>query len=117
MNEVEEKCKTSVNSISEGAKVSPLTGLKYHSLASKYKGQGDDFNIKSMKKTLKTLLPDNIKTDSTFQCEQLSSSYNISKIKQTFRIKMICFTMLNGPKKVVTMTMSAKSQDVYLKEW
>ena len=117
LNEVEEKCKTSVNNISEGAKVSRLTGLKYHSLVSKYKGQGDDFNIKSMKKTLKTLLPDNIKTDATFQGEQLSSCYNISKIKQTFRINMICFTMLNGPKKVVTMTMSAKSQDVYLKEW
>ena len=37
----------------------------------------DNFIIKLMKKRLKTLLPDNIRTDVVFQGEQLSSCFNI----------------------------------------
>ena len=66
LNEVEEKHHTSVNNISEEWQVSPVTDLKCHLLV-----------IKSMKKRLKTLLPDNVKTDVAFQGKQLSSCFNI----------------------------------------
>ena len=42
-----------------------------------YQGQKGDFIVKSMKKGLKTLLPDDIKTDVAFQGKQLSSCFNI----------------------------------------
>ena len=77
LNEVEEKHKTSVNNISEESKVSPVTDLKRHLLVLPYQGQKGDFIIKSMRKRLKTLLPDNVKTDVAFQGKQLSSCFNI----------------------------------------
>ena len=77
MNEVEEKHKTSVNNVSEESKLSPVTDLKCHILALPYQGQKCDFIIKSMWKRLKTLLPDNVKTDVAFQGKQLSSCFNI----------------------------------------
>ena len=77
LNEVEEKLKTSVNNVSEESKVSPETDLKQHLLVLPYQGQKGDFIIKSARKRLKTLLPDNVKTDVTFQSKQLSSCFNI----------------------------------------
>ena len=77
LNEVEEKHKTSVNNVSEESKLSPVTDLKCHILALPYQGQKCDFIIKSMWKRLKTLLPDNVKTDVAFQGKQLSSCFNI----------------------------------------
>ena len=67
MNVVEEKHKTSVNKVSEESQVSPVTNLKRRLLALPYQGQKGDFIIKSMKKRLTTLLPDNAKTDVAFQ--------------------------------------------------
>ena len=67
-----------------------------------------------MKKRLKTLLPDNVKTDIAFQGKQLSSCFNI-KDKKSLRISMIWFTMLNVLKKAAMMTMLAKRQDASLK--
>ena len=72
MNEVEEKHKTSVYNVSKEAQVSPVTNLKRHLLVLPYQSQKGDFIIKSMKKRLKTLLPDNVKTDVAFQDKQLS---------------------------------------------
>ena len=46
--------------------VSLVTNLKCHLIILPYQGQRDDFIIKSIKKRLKTLLPDNIKTDVAF---------------------------------------------------
>ena len=63
LNEVEEKHKTSVNNVSKESRVSPVTDLKCHFLVLPYQGQKVIFNIKSLKKRLKTLLPDNLKTD------------------------------------------------------
>ena len=65
-----------------------------------------------MKNTLKTLLPDNIQRDVAFQGKV---PVLISKIKQSFRINLIWFAMVNFPKKVVMMTMSAKQQNASLK--
>ena len=67
LNAVEEKHKTSVNNVSEESQVSPATDLKRHILVLPYQGQKGDFIIKSMKKRLKTLLPDNVKKDVGFQ--------------------------------------------------
>ena len=67
LNVVEEKHKTSVNKVSEESQVSPVTNVKRHLLALPCQGQKGDFIIKSMKKRLKTLLPDNVKTDVAFQ--------------------------------------------------
>ena len=61
-----------------------------------------------MKKRLKTLLPDNIKTDVTFRGKQLS--FDI-KYKTEFPYKHIWFTMLNVLKKVAMKAMLAKRQD------
>ena len=77
LNEVEEKHKTNVNNVSEKSQVSPVTDLKRHLLVLLYQGQESDFIIKSMKKILKTLLPDNIKTDAVFKGNQLGSCFNI----------------------------------------
>ena len=77
MNEVEEKHKTSANNVSEESKVSPVTDLKRHLLILLYQGQKGGFLIKSLRKRLKTLLPDNVKTTVAL------------KIKQSFRINMI----------------------------
>ena len=77
MNEVEEKHKTSANNVSEESKVSPVTDLKRHLLILLYQGQKGGFLIKSLRKRLKTLLPDNVKTNVAL------------KIKQSFRINMI----------------------------
>ena len=76
LNEVEEKHKTNVN-VSAESQVSPVTDLKRHLLVLLYQGQKGDFIIESMKKRLKTLLPDNFKTDVVFQGKQLSSCFNI----------------------------------------
>ena len=46
--------------------VSLVTNLKCDLIILLYQGQRDDFIIKSIKKRLKTLLPDNIKTDVAF---------------------------------------------------
>ena len=77
MNEVEEKHKTSVNNVSEEPQVSPVTDLKRHFLVLPYQVQKGDFIIKSIKKRLKTLLADNVKTNIGFQVKQLSSCFNI----------------------------------------
>ena len=77
MNEFEEKHKTNVNNVSEKSQVSPITDLKPHILVLLYQGQKDDLIIKSMKKRLKTLLPDNVKTNVAFQGKQLCSCFNI----------------------------------------
>ena len=77
VNEVEEKHRNSVNNVSEESKFSPVTDLKRHFLVLPYQGQKGDFIIKSMRKRLKTLLPDNIKTDVAFQGKQLRSFFNI----------------------------------------
>ena len=77
MNEVEEKHKTNANNVSEESKVSPVTDLKRHLLILLYQGQKGGFLIKSLRKRLKTLLPDNVKTNVAL------------KIKQSFRINMI----------------------------
>ena len=66
MNEVEEKHKNSVTNVNEEWQVSTVTNLKCHLIVLPYQGQKDDFIIKSMNKRLKTLLPDNIKTDVAF---------------------------------------------------
>ena len=50
---------------------------KNHLVVLPYQGQKGDFIVKSMKKGLKTLLPDDIKTDVAFQGKQLSSCFNI----------------------------------------
>ena len=86
MNEVEEKHKTSVNNVSKAVGVSPVTDLKRHLLVLPYQVQKADFIIKSMRKWLKTLLPDNVKTDTAFQGKQLSSCFNI-KDKTMFQHK------------------------------
>ena len=57
-----------------------------------------------MKKRLKTMLLDNIKTDVASQGKQLSSCL-IFKIRQSFRINKIFFTMMNVLKIIVTMAM------------
>ena len=62
-----------------------------------------------MKKRLKTLLPDNVKTDVAFHGKKLSSCFNIKDKAKVW------FTMLNVLKKVALMTMSAKRQDASLK--
>ena len=67
LNEVEEKYKTSVNNVSEESKIFPVTDLKHYLLVLPYQGQKSDFIIKSMRKRLKTLLPNNAKTDVPFQ--------------------------------------------------
>ena len=77
LNEVEEKHKTSVNNVSEESQVSLVTVLKRYLLVLPYQGQKGNFIIKSMKKRLKTLLPDNVETDVAFQGNQLSSCFNI----------------------------------------
>ena len=77
LNKVAEKHKTSVNNVSEETQVSPVTDLKRHLLVLPCQIQKGDFIIKSMKKILKTLLPDNVKTDEAFQGKQLSSYFNI----------------------------------------
>ena len=66
MNEVEEMHKTNVNKVSQESQVSPVTDLKRHLLVLPYQGQKGDLIIKSMKKRLKTLLPDKVKTDVVF---------------------------------------------------
>ena len=66
MNEVEEMYKTNVNLVSQESQVSPVTDLKRHLLVLPYQGQKGDLIIKSMKKRLKTLLPDKVKTDVVF---------------------------------------------------
>ena len=66
MNEVEEMHKTNVNKVSQESQVSPVTDLKRHLLLLPYQGQKGDLIIKSMKKRLKTLLPDKVKTDVVF---------------------------------------------------
>ena len=77
MNEAEEKHKTSVNNISNESKASAVIDLKRHLLVLPYQGQKGDFIIKSMRKRLKTLLPDSVKTDVAFKGKQLSSCFNI----------------------------------------
>ena len=76
-NGVEEKYKTSVNNVSRESKVSLVTDLKCHLLVLPYQGQKGNFIIKSVRKGLKTLLPDNVKTDVSFQGKQLSSCFTI----------------------------------------
>ena len=66
MNEAEEMHKTNVNKVSQESQVSPVTDLKRHLLVLPYQGQKGDLIIKSMKKRLKTLLPDKVKTDVVF---------------------------------------------------
>ena len=82
LNEVEEKHKTSVNNVSEESQVSLVTVLKRYLLVLPYQGQKGNFIIKSMKKRLKTLLPDNVETDVAFQDRQLSSCFNIKDKKK-----------------------------------
>ena len=77
LNEVEEKHKTSVNNIRKKSNVSPVADLKRHLLLLSYQDQKSHFVIKSMRKRLRTLLPDKIKTDVAFQGKQLSSCFNI----------------------------------------
>ena len=107
MNEVEEKHKTRVNNVTEESQISPVTDLKHHLLVLPYQGQKGDFIIKSMNKRLKTLLPDNVKTDVAFQGKQLSSCFNI-KDKTKFLHKHDLVYHANVSKKVAMMTMSAK---------
>ena len=73
MNEVEEKHKTNANNISTESEVSPVTDLKRNLLVLPYQGQKGNFIIKLLRKGLKTLLPDNVKTDVAFQGKQWSS--------------------------------------------
>ena len=63
LKEVEGKYKTSVNNVSEEPQVFPVTDLKRHLLVFSYQGHKGDLIMKSMRKRLKTLLPDDIKTD------------------------------------------------------
>ena len=85
MNDTEKKHKIVnkiVNNIGEESQVSPVTDLKHHLLVLPCQGKKGNFIIKSMKKRLKILLPDNVKTDVAFQGKQLSSCFNIKdKIK------------------------------------
>ena len=79
MNEVEEKHKISVNNVNEESQVFPVTDLKRHLLVRSerpYQDQKSNFIIKSMKKKLKTLLTDHVKTDIAFQDKQLSPCFN-----------------------------------------
>ena len=76
-NGVEEKYKTSVNNVSRESKVSLVADLKCLLLVLPYQGQKGNFIIKSVRKGLKTLLPDNVKTDVSFQGKQLSSCFTI----------------------------------------
>ena len=90
LNEVEEKHKTSVNNVSEEPQVSRVTDLKRHLLVLPYQVQKGDFIIKSIKKRLKTLLVDNVKTNVAFQAKQLSSWFNIkNKTKFTHKHDLI----------------------------
>ena len=66
LNEVAEMHKTNVNKVSQESQVSSVTDLKRHLLVLPYQGQKGDLIIKSMKKRLKTLLPDKVKTDVVF---------------------------------------------------
>ena len=93
LNEVKLKHKSSVNNVSEESHFSPVTDLKHHNLVLSYQSQKGDFIIKSMNNRLKTLLPDNVKTDIAFQGKQLSSCSNI-KDKTKFLINMIWFIIL-----------------------
>ena len=77
MNDTEKKHKIKVNNIGEESQVSPVTYLKRHFLVLPCQGKKGNFIIKSMKKRLKTLLRDNVKTDVAFQGKQLSSCFNI----------------------------------------
>ena len=77
MNGVEQKHKTSVNTFSEESQVSPVNDLKCHLSVLPYQGQKGNFVIKSMKKRLKNLLPDNGQTNAAFKGEKLSSSFNV----------------------------------------
>ena len=82
MDEVKEKHKTSANNIREKSKFSPVTDFCYrcfhfHLLVLPYQGQQDNFIIKSMRTKLKSLLPDDVKTDVAFQSKQFSSCFNI----------------------------------------
>ena len=51
--------------------------MKRHLLVLPYQDQKSNFIIRSMKKTLKILLPGTIKTDVAFKGKQLSSCFNI----------------------------------------
>ena len=66
LNELEEKHKTIVKNVSKEPQVSPVTDLKCYLLVLPYQAQKNDFIIKSVKKRLQTLLPDNIKADVAF---------------------------------------------------
>ena len=94
MNEAEEKHKTSVNNVSNESKVSAVIDLKRHLLVLPYQGQNGDFIIKSMRKRLKTLLPDNVKTDVAFKGKQLqlSSCFNIKDKKFPHKHDLVYYT-------------------------
>ena len=70
----------------EESQVSPVNDLNCHFLVLPYQGHNGGFLIKSIKKSLKTLLPDNVKTDLAFQGKQVSCCFNI-KDKTEFRHK------------------------------
>ena len=86
MNELEKKHKTSVNNVMEESQVSPVNDMKCHFLVLPYQGHNGGFLIKSIKKSLKTLLPDNVKTDVAFEGKQVGCCFNI-KDKTEFRHK------------------------------
>ena len=65
-----------------------------------------------MRKRLKALLPDNVKTDVAFQGNQLSSCFNI-KDKTKCLHKHDLFAMLNVLKKVAMMTISQNGKTLF----
>ena len=81
LNEVKKKYKASVNNVREELQVFPVT--KLHLLVLSYQGQKGDFIIEVMKKRLRTLLPDNVKTKVAFQGKNLRSCFNIKDKKES----------------------------------